>query len=297
MLKSEKIKKLIFLFTMLFAFCDATQAQKVKITSGKSQIKVESNLSRDEALEKAIELAKIDAIVNAFGEYIEQESVLEVKSGKVDFRTYGQTKVKGEWIRSISPPKVTYNERINNGIPETWITCEVNGETRRVTPKANLEVEVLSCPNKNCRTSEFFNNQDAFLYVRSSVDGYLSVFLDDGHAVFRLFPYIKMKSQKAIKISGDQDYILFSRDHNNFEVSPDRIELTTSNEQEINTFIVVFSETEFQKPLLFDAQKDNLGYTTPKSLSRSNFERWLGDNRATISDFLDLKKRITIKTE
>jgi len=246
---------------------------------------------------KALENAKIDALTRAFGEYIEQESNLDLENGKIDFRSYGQTKVKGEWIRTIGEPAFDRLVRDHDGNPEIWVTCKVKGEARKASLKPDVQLEVLSCPQKNCRTDKFVNEQNMFLYIKSPVDGYLSVFLDDGTTVYRLIPYRRMGTQNAVTINGDQEYILFSRDIENFNIPADRIELFTTKDQETNTIVVVFSENEFPKPILNEEQTDQASFITPKSLSTKSFEKWLGDNRAVDTDFLDLQKKIVIRKE
>jgi len=283
---------LVFSFSLL-GLNGFAQKQKVRNATGKSQIKIENNISRNEAKENAIEKAKIDAITTAFGQYIEQKTTTGLESGKVEFRSYGQTKVKGEWIRTIGEPEISYDFREN----EEWISCKIKGVIRKATPKADLQVEILSSPDKNCRTDEFVNNQSMYLYIKSPVDGYLSVFLDDGTKAYRLLPYRRMGAKKTVEIKGDKEYILFSRKVENFGVPADQLELFTNKNRESNTIIVVFSENEFQKPLLNNEKTDPDDYIIPRSLSKGSFEKWLGDQRALSQEFLDIDKKILIKRE
>lgn len=292
-----KPKTFIIISVLVLFFGISGSAQRTRTVSGESQIKVEPHLSRIETEEKAIENAKIDAITKVFGEYIEQESTMGLESGKIDFRSYGQTKVKGEWVRTIGIPEFNDMVRHENGRSEIWISCKIKGEVRKAIPKANVQVDVLSCPQKNCRTDEFVNDQNMYLHVKSPVDGYLSIFLDDGTSVYRLLPYRRMGAMKSVRIEGDQEYILFSREIENFDTPADRIELFTNKDHESNTIVIVFAENEFQKPLLFNEQTDQAGFITPKSLSKNDFENWLGDQRAIFPDFLDLKKKIVIEKE
>ena len=291
MSRSVLIYRLVFLLVLLTG--PKAYAQKPKMVTGESQIRVEVSQSQAEAEEHAVEQAKIDALISAFGQFVEQEAAMNVESGKVGFRSYGQTKVKGEWIRTIGEPVLSYHHQG----AETWITCKIKGEARKALPKADVQIEVLSCPQKNCRTDEFVNEQPMYLYVKSPVDGFLSVFLDDGTTVYRLLPYRRMGSQKAVPVEGDHDYILFSREIENFGVPADRLELFTNKDYESNTLIVVFAENEFSKPLLYDEQADEAAYIIPKSVSKKSFEEWLGDQRALIPDFLDIQKRILITKE
>ena len=221
---------------------------------------------------------------------------MDLENRKIDFRSYGQTKVKGEWIRTIGKP--AFDRLVwDHGNPEIWVTCKVKGEIRKATLKPDVQVEVLSCPQKNCRTDKFIDDQNMFLYIKSPAEGYLSVFLDDGTTVDRLVPYRRMGAQNAVTINGEQEYILFSHDIENFNTPADRIELFTTKDQETNTIVVVFSENEFPKSILNEEQTDQASFITPKSLSTKSFERCLGDNKAADTDFLDLQKKIVIRKE
>jgi len=271
-----------------------TYSQNSKEATGESSFRIESYMSQNDAQEKAIEFAKIDAIINVFGQYIEQESNLDLKNGRVDFRSYGQTKVKGEWIRNIGSPEFKYTERMVNGKPERWITCRLKGEVRKAIPKADIEIEILSCPDKKCITEKFKNDQSIYLYVKSPLSGYLSVFLDDGTSVYRLLPYRSMDAQKSVKIDADKEYILFSERQNAFPQSSDALQVYTERETETNTIVVVFSENDYSKPRLNEEQVDQNSFIIPKSLTTSYFESWLGNNRAAFIDFIDLKRRFVI---
>ncbi len=271
-----------------------TFAQKSKRISGESHIKIEINQSRLEAEKVAVEQAIVDALTEAFGQYVEYKTDTRIESEQVDFKLYGGTKVKGEWIRTVDGPVFSYDLEG----AETWITCKIKGIVRGISAKTNVLVEVLSSPEKVNRKEKFKNNENMYLYVKSPSDGYLSVFLDDGETVYRLLPYSKMGSIKSVKIKGDQEYILFSQDIDNFNVRADKIQLFTKKDYESNTVVVVFSEKEFPKPLLNEEEMDdNIGLIIPRSLSKKKFEEWLGDNRAADEKFLDIEKRVIIEKE
>lgn len=287
--------KVVFTGLLLVLIPYLSIAQDIKRVTGKSSFRIETYMSQKEAEEKAIELAKIDALTNEFGQYVEQESNLDLKNGRVDFRSYGQTKVKGEWIRNLGEPKFAYTDKkISNGL-DRWIECTIAGEARKATPKADIDIEILACPDKKCITDKFKNDQDIYLYVKSPISGYLSVFLDDGTNVYRLLPYRSMEGQKSVKIVADKEYILFSSAKNTFDQSADALQVYTEREVETNTIVVVFSENDYSKPRLNEEKIDNNNFIIPQSLDKAYFEKWLGNNRADFMDFLDLKRRFVIK--
>lgn len=285
-----------FLLPIIVIICISNVAIGQGIfTSGESMIKIEPSMNQIEAEDKALEMAKIDALIKKFGQYIEQQSDLDLDSGKVSFRSFGQTKVKGEWIRTIGDPDFVNIDKTLNGKTERWISCKVRGEVRKAIPKADLSVKILSCPSKECVSEKFKTDQDIFLYIKSPIEGYLTVFLDDGINAYRLLPYRSVANQKSVFISADKDYIFFSKDlTSQGEGATDAIKAQTDRDVEINTFVVIFSEKEFSKPRLDDEEVDKNGYITPRFLTKKYFENWLGENRAAFPDFLDLKKRIII---
>ena len=70
---------------LLFIACGAF-GQKVVDTSGESQVRIESDMSKEEAMELAKQQAMINAIDNAFGSYVEQDSDMMIEEGKADFK-------------------------------------------------------------------------------------------------------------------------------------------------------------------------------------------------------------------
>ena len=102
------LRRNIFLLIIVVLACctESCFAQKIKTETGSAQIKIEKTMSKETALLKVEELAKINAIENAFNTYVEQEANITVNSGKSDFRIIGSTKVKGEWIETITGESV-----------------------------------------------------------------------------------------------------------------------------------------------------------------------------------------------
>ncbi|MDT8394739.1 MAG: hypothetical protein RQ761_12920 [Bacteroidales bacterium] len=280
----------------------ATLAQQIKTAKGSSEVRVESNMSKSEARELAEEQAKINAIESVYGTYLEQGTDLHISDGRVDFDIIGNTRVKGEWIRTIRGPEFSEDIRPDKGDYGkeniTWIKCTITGKVRECVSRANLDLLSLNCPIVKCRSTSFFNGEDLFLYFKSPVNGYLSVFLDDGNEVYRLLPYAGMGTLSAVKIQGDKPYLLFSKDYS-YEFDEgyviDEMELFTSKPIEYNNLYVVFAERQYVKPILNELKEMDDGYLMPKSLPIDDFKEWLGDCRADMPDFQ--AKRIKISIE
>jgi hypothetical protein len=289
--------RFLVIIILLFCFLVTGYTQKIKIESGTAQIKVEKNITEEEATKKAEELAKINAIENAFGTFVEQESNITVNSGKSDFRIIGSTKVKGEWIETLEK-KISKDFQEEKGLygPEqtAWITCTIKGKIKRATPKANIDFSSLSCPDLNCRSTTFKSDESLYLYFKSPLNGYLSVYLEVEDTVNRLLPYSSSQNSSSVNVKADKEYFFFVANQSVSEFGkPDEVKLYTTRKQEINTLYIIFSEEDFFKPILNPGKDMKDGYFLPKSLSKSKFEEWLSQNRAILDDFLD--KTISIE--
>jgi len=273
-------------------------AQKIKTESGTAQVKLEKNMTKEEANQKVEELAKINAIENAFNTYVEQEANITVNSGKSDFRIIGTTKVKGEWIETLDKQLTEdiKDEKGPFGIEKTvWITCKIKGKIKEASPKANIEFATLSCPKLNCRSTTFSSGEQLYLQFKSPLDGYLSVYLDDGNIVNRLLPYSSSQNSSSVNVKADKDYFFFVKGESNSEIEkPDEVELYTLKKVEYNTLYIIFSEKNYYKPILNQEKVADNGYLLPKSLSKPQFDEWLSNNRATLNDFLDRTVNIEI---
>ncbi|MEI7527078.1 MAG: hypothetical protein WCJ95_22200 [Mariniphaga sp.] len=269
----------------IFLFCTCNLlAQQTKSERGTAQIKVEVNMTEEQSKRKVEELARINAIENAFGTYVEQQANITVNSGKSDFRIIGQTKVKGEWINTLDGPE--FKKDYKEGA--LWITCTIRGKIREATPKASLEYQTLSCPKMNCRSTTFTSGERLYLYFKSPLDGYLSIYLDDGNVVNRLLPYSSADNSNSVRISADKEYFFFTKGENNSDIgNAENVELITQKKQEYNTLYLIFSQVDYFKPVLNPKKSIENGYFIPKTISKNKFEDWLSNNRATLNDFID----------
>ncbi len=293
-----KTKWIYILSTILWLNPFIVDAQKEKIVKveGEVQVRIENNESRDQARERVEELAKLDAIQKAFGTYVEQVTDITVEEGKVNYSILAGTKMKADWIRTTS---------INFSFPELqsgnakdriiWIKCSIEGEARAIGSKANLDILALRCPQKECAATDFKNKQNLYLYFKAPVEGYLSVFIDEGDKVRRLLPYERAENQSSVRTQGDIPYVFFEKPKGALaSANTDELELYTNKSLEYNTLYVVFSEELYVKPILEMSQTDIDNYIYPKSLTSASFQEWLGDCRAASPSFQDKKIKIKI---
>jgi len=296
-----KILLLILVSSVCIFLADSTLAQKVVRVKGSAQVRLENNMTKEQAREIAEEKAMVNAIESEFGTYVEQDVDIKVEDGKESFNIIGGTRVKGEWVRTTGKPEFKEEvQEVNiSGQVELvhWITCNIEGEARESHMKAKLDVLTLRCPQINCQAVKYSNGESFYLYFKSPIRGYLSVFIDeDGDAVRRLFPYMNQSDESATKVEGDRTYILFSKDKelNQFDCNADEIELYTNRSIEYNYLYVVFSPLPYHKPILSDATLLPDGYVLPKAVSVAKFQEWLGDCRAAMPDFQATRIKISI---
>jgi len=287
----------------LFLFPNALFAQETTRATGKATVKIESNMTKDQAKDIAREMAMINAIENELGTYVEQVTDIRVDDGKVQYNIIGTTKVKGDWIRTIeesfSEEDDPTHDRTGRKL-DNYIVCNITGEVRKATAKPMILFQTQNCPEPGCRQTEFFSGESMYLFFKSPVDGYLSVFLDDGERVYRLFPYTSMtgKQYSAGFINGDKDYILFSKKKNDTPFIPDEFELYSIRQAaEFNNIYVIFSTDPFEKPILEESTSklpEGTDLKIPKSLTNKDFNKWLAHNRSILPGFIDSRIKVTI---
>jgi hypothetical protein len=274
------------------------EAQKLRIVkvSGEFQVKVENNESLNQAKERAEELAKLNAIEKGFGTYVEQQTDMIVEEGKVNYSIMAGTRMKADWIETTKK-EFTYPEEKTgkNGEKAIYVKCKIEGTAREVRSKAKIEALSLRCPQKGCATEAFKTNQQLFLYFKAPVDGYLSVYIDEGSITRRLLPYEKMSNESFVRIKGDREYIFFENKKNiSSKEILDEVFLYTEKQEEYNNLYVIFSEEPYVKPILEASTPAGDGILHPKSLTYDDFQEWLASCRAASSAFQDKKIRIRI---
>lgn len=272
-------------------------AQKILKVEGTSQVRVENNMSKDMARDLAREKAKILAIESVLGSYLEQTSYMDLEDGQTSFTIIGETKVRGEWLKT---DKETFGEDIRkirgpNGVEnEVWITCDIKGKIREITSAPmDLQVSSLNCADRSCETNEFNNGESLFIHFKAPENGFVSIYLTDENKAYRLLPYLEMPGYylNGVPVKADQPYVFFSTDfsHDYFEDYPyylnDELFLEAENKTTLFKLYVVFSPKEFRRPIVEDEEIAEAQYVIPKSLSRRNFEVWVQDNRLLDDDF------------
>jgi len=295
---------------ILMSFWPPCLSQEVIRAEGVAQIRLEDHMSKEDAKEKVKQLAMIDAIESVFGAYVEKDADVDIEDGKARFKIIGHTLVRGDWLKTISEKYDEEKRKIRGRSRkeyEVWISCRIAGNIREIgQPETTLEFLPLNCPDPVCRTFDFMDGEPFYLSFRTPVDGFLSVYIsDESNRVYRLLPYQTMPGDyvNAVPVTADIPYIFFLNEpeHDYFPgfsyMMVDEIIMTTEKIKEFNNLFIIFSPTDFRKPLLNTEEDLDRSFTLPKSLNLEKFEDWLEDNRIHDPAFLYKRLTLTIKKQ
>lgn len=301
------MKKIFILFFLLTTLSGLAFAQKRKKDKKKKQetevarvyskieVLMEGNYSKAEIERKAIQAARVQAIGNVFGYAIVQGISTETKttSGSEVMTTsrvqeMSNTVVKGEWVADEEGyPTTRYTLRDKGDTQEIWLICEVKGLAREIAEaKVELETFAYNCPDpENCNSGIFKNHDSMYLYFRSPVKGYLSVYMLEEGLVYRLLPYAMMDGDyvSTVPVEADKEYFLFDPSYRDFfkgftMVDEYGLETYEDGEMLSNFIYVVFSTESYNKPIL--TNREGIKY-----LEAEDFQKWLNKNRALTSNF------------
>jgi hypothetical protein len=295
----------VFIWMLMMTGCFGGFAQKVYTAKGKAQVRLEDNLSMDEAKEKARQLAIINAIEDVYGTYVEQDASTYIENGETNFRIIGTSRVKGEWLKTLDESFDEIQKRVKGekrSKKETWITCEIKGSVRELTKApAKIKFLPLNCPDPVCRTYDFESGEPFYLYFSSPAKGFLSIYMAGTDSrVFCLLPYKGMNEPyiNSVPVDIDKEYVFFApgEKYNYFDnVSYQQIDemvMEAGKDREVMNLYIIFSPTEYTRPRLNGTDGDLTD--VPRFLDLSNFDQWLQDNRILNPDFNYNKVSITV---
>tara|TARA_Y100000385_G_C13004651_1_gene598842 strand:+ start:142 stop:1110 length:969 start_codon:yes stop_codon:yes gene_type:complete len=300
--------KYFYLTLFCFLFFVGYAQKKNLISTGNVTFskRQEPNETPYQAKRKAVELAKIQAFKDVFGTAMGQNNASytqntqngnDVKTNQ-SFTSLTDSYVNGEWIKDKDGfPKI---EKVfqNN---ETWYKVTVNGWIRKIVGnKYDFESYSLNCyESLQCQTKEFKNDESLYQFFKSSINGYLAIYLEDPNLeeTFMLFPYSKSELT-TFNVKADSSYLLFyNPKSNSFNLKTpilntiDQLELSLDDNRMVENYLVhvLFSSKEFRKPIV-DNKTEELkeevelkqGYTLPRSSKSSDFTKWL--QRMRVSD-------------
>jgi len=297
----------------------------VVVVKGEAEVIWEQdNMTKDQAKKKAQEQAEIDALQKQFGIVITKGNSTYVKNNQngkevetnSTFNMIGNTYVPGEIIEildtkfeELKGEKSIKKGRKTSKVEVISIKCTIKAKARPMSNnKVSFETFTLSGNMKNNKAEAYKSGDSFYLYFRTPVSGYVTVFIDDSKQTVRVLPYQTMASkyENGIPVEADKDYIFFSPSHKYFGddlAEVDEIELAAYSEQDLNVVYVIFSTEPFNKPRLKKDVNDDLltekekakRYTLPSSLDSNEFQNWLIDNLSKRENFQRQVINITIE--
>ena len=270
-----------FVLNSILAF-----SQKTSLSKGTAKIRLEKDWTENQVIAKAREAAIINAIENAFGSVVVEGNTLYVKneqSGKANksdivFNSISNILVNGEWIKTVEE-KYTFTVEEDY----RWILFNITGEVRELKKiPFSPEVHTLTCNQLKCSTEVFNSGQELILYFKAPKDGFVAIYLDDNQQTQKLLPYSVQANQSTFRVEADKEYYFFYSDKNNQNGKVDEMELYTDKKIEQNRMFVLYSESDFSKPILSEttSNHNNELYKLPPFMASGSFQLWLQKTRS-----------------
>lgn len=273
--------------------------------SGVALFRLEEDMSKDDMKDKLRHHAIINAIEREYGTYVTQESFVEVDDGNTQFRIFGKTSIRGEWLKTTQEDFKEEMRKTKEGgrnRHELWMSLKIKGKVRELAqPDIRFNYFTTNCRKEVCKTSFFENGEPLYFHFNTPINGYLSIYMIENNesglvnrSAFRLLPYQNMPVQysNAIPVIADKDYVFFSPDDENDYFTDfsrhliDELIMITEKEEEFVNLYLVFSTDEFTKPSLGKPENDpKVNYENPKSLQAEVLTNWLENNRINNVNF------------
>ena len=273
------------LLFVLFSWTLTSTAQekmREKRAKGSYTYEIPKSMSYEQACQAALIKAQNDAIADAFGLSLMEENDLFISNidgnSSTSFHSSSRGAVRGVWLADEAEPQ--YEKFLQNG--HDWVKVTVKGRVREIV---NAGIDFEAAPirykvDKELATDVFKGNDPFFLYFKSPVDGYLTVFLFDitTNKVFCMLPY-QNSGVGAYPIKFNREYYFFSPDH----AQPDDgivdelvMTCTEGKPEEYNQLFIIFSPNKYAKKLATISQKKiSEELVLPSSMEYKDFNKWL----------------------
>lgn len=223
-----------------------------------------------DAKRKCIEMAKADAIKKEFGELVSSDVMdqnVEVNGESVSSYYWENTvaQARGTWLADRQPAQLN----IVYSAGKLIVSAEVWGEAREIKQaQTELEWDIMK-PNgdKRVKATQFGNRERIYVTFRAPADGYVAVYLLEGHdETSCLLPYPKDNDGK-FPIKGGKSYTFFDKTTDQEAV---HYVLKTAQAVEDNELIIIYSPNPFVK--CNDKSNDP---KRPGQLNTRDFQKWL----------------------
>ena len=289
------MKRIAFIALALCVFTAAV-AQKPVTVCGEYTYYAPENVTPAQAKQVALQRARVAGLIQAFNQTVYQSNTTVVTNrngeSSVDLYSFGGSDARGEWIEDTEEPRYTiiYEQDM------LVVKAEVCGKAREIKSAGiDIEAQVLRNGIENRFESDTFNSgDDLYLWFKSPVDGYLTVWLLDrgSQTVYCLLPY-RSSSQGAVEVKRDQSYVFFHQDRKLKDWQYiDEYTLTASAAVEWNEVYVVFSPNPYAK-----ATVNASDALAPRELPFKDFSAWLTRCQTKDPDMTISKQLIEIKKQ
>lgn len=256
----------------MFAVNNNCYSQQTKMVYGEYTYHTTESMSIEEAKKIALDRAKIQSVADAFGTDVSQSASTTVSNynGKSDthFSMNGLTDVKGEWIETVGDP--IFDIKVES--PWIIINCKVKGKVREIIrPEIDIEVKVLKNGlSKSFESNEFIDGDDLYVFFKSSLSGYVTIYLIQNNIAYRLLPY-KENDFGEYPVVGGKDYLFFSKstDISN-DKTIDEYELFADKEIDVADILILYSPNAIGNSEIADN-----AYDEPLSIDIELFNEWI----------------------
>ena len=288
------MKRKASILIFLIGIFTAAWAQKVVSVCGEYTYYAPEDVTPAQAKQIALQRARLAGLIQSFNQTVYQSNTTVVSNrngvSTVDLYSFGGSDARGEWIEDTEEPRysISYEQDM------LVVRASVCGKAREIN-SAGISVEAKVLRNgtePRFESDEFNSGDDLYLWFRSPVDGYLTVWLLDrgSQTVYCLLPY-RSSSQGAVEVKHDQPYTFFHQDHNLKDWQYiDEYVLTANAAVEWNEVYVVFSPNPYAK-----ATVNVSDALVPRELPFKDFSAWLTRCQTKDPDMMVSKQLIQIK--
>lgn len=269
-------------FSLSLLHVEADNKGKVVIVEATYPLEIPPYMSYAQACREGIVKARNQAIDSAFYSVVGgfDEVTLRNTNGNSDVSLLSihRSQVKGVWLGDLAEPIF---KRALGEDGRDFLNITVKGKARELK-SAGIQFEAFPLrvkPDIKLRTNSFKNGDDFFLYFKSPVDGYLTVFLFDTNLneVCYMLPY-QNSGTGSYAIKHNEQYTFFSAEMAKPGDEVDEFIMTCSegNHEEYDELYVIFSPNKYSKKAsTLEKKQMNNDLILPDRMDYESFNNWL----------------------
>lgn len=280
-----------FLLLLLMMLPAGLMAQREARVEGEYTLTVteDDNITMYQAKQRAIEMAKNEAIKYEFGTLIDDITTTELSEGdgQSSSSVMGSTtaRAKGIWLADRKPTEVTVEARDG----KIFFTAHVWGTAREIVQSSirlNWITQRRGAKGMEA-TTRFQHKENFFIDFQTPVDGYLAIYMVEAFKkVYRLLPYDTQGNLGRYPVKAGYTYTLFDK---SVDPTAKRYSLSTQRSEESYQLVVIFSPNPFTKCI--DTHTDS---RSADSLPYSDFQKWLLDIQRSDQDMVVDRRSVKV---